>query len=150
MSCCSSWLSIPLKVDQCEDQEQGTLSPGKNWQSRPSDKYFQEPILWVQFFSLLISRKALKSFMVRLLRTSSNLQETEHFCKNYVLDCTHFPFTKITSVLTFSSASLEQFLGAVWDAVSWAIVFILPQIKLSLPFSCCGLFFKLAIYWSKE
>ena len=44
------------------------------------------------------------------------------------------------SILTFSSTSLEQFLGAIWDAMSWAIVFILPRIKLSLPLSCCGFF----------
>lgn len=47
------------------------------------------------------SEKALKSFMVRLLRTSSNLQETEKLCKNYVLDCMTSPSLKITSVLTF-------------------------------------------------
>ena len=52
-----------LKRDQCEDQEQGLLCSGKNWQNTSWDRYFQKKILWAQFLHLLISRKALKSFM---------------------------------------------------------------------------------------
>ena len=36
----------------------------KNWQNGSSDRYFQEKILWAQFLHLLVSRKALQSFMV--------------------------------------------------------------------------------------
>ena len=37
----------------------------ENWQKRSLDSYFQEAIiLWAQFLHLVISRKALKSFMV--------------------------------------------------------------------------------------
>ena len=44
-------------------------------------------------------------------------------------------------ILTFPSAFLEQFLGAIWNAVSQAAVLILPQIKLNSQLSCCALFF---------
>ena len=51
------------------------------------------------------------------------------------------PFTNITYILTFPPASLEQFLRASWNAVSRAIAFILPQIKLNLQLSYCVFFF---------
>ena len=35
---------------------------------------------------------------------------------------------------------LEQFLRAIWGAVSWAAVLILPQMKLNLQLSCCAFF----------
>ena len=37
----------------------------------------------------------------------------------------------------------EQFLRAIWDAVSWTAVLILPQIKLNLQLSRCAFFLKL-------
>ena len=55
-------------------------------------------------------------------------------------DCLYSPFTKITYILTFSLTSLEQFLRAIWGAVSWAAVLILPQMKLNLQLSCCAFF----------
>ena len=56
-------LQQPLKGVQ-DGEQWGTLSIGKNWQDRSSDRYFQELISWVQLLYLLIFRKALKSFMV--------------------------------------------------------------------------------------
>ena len=50
------------------------------------------------------------------------------------------PFTKITYILTFPPTSLEQFLRAIWNAVSRATVLILPQIKLNLQLSRRALF----------
>ena len=41
------------------------------------------------------------------------------------------PFTKISYILSVPPASLEQFLRAIWGAVSQTTVFILPQIKLN-------------------
>ena len=125
----------PLKGGQGGEQKWGTLCSGKNCRTRLQIvKYFLELILWAQFLHLLISRKALKSFMVTfcsswLAVTFTRLAEA--FCKKYVLDWRYSPFTKITCLLTFSPASLEQFLRAIWDAISWAIVLILPQIKLN-------------------
>ena len=47
------------------------------------------------------------------------------------------PFTKITCILTLPLASLEQFLRAIWGAVSWAAVLLLPKIQqLSAPTLC--------------
>ena len=40
------------------------------------------------------------------------------------------PFTRIACIRSFSFMSLEQSLRAVWGAVSWAAVLVLPQIKL--------------------
>ena len=46
-----------------------------------------------------------------------------------------------TIFLVFPPTSLELFLRAIWDAVSWAAVLILPQIKLNLKLSCFAFFF---------
>ena len=51
------------------------------------------------------------------------------------------PFAKITYILSLHSASLEQFLRAVWDAVSQAAILILSQIKFNSEFSSCPFFF---------
>ena len=40
--------------------------------------------------------------------------------------------------------SFEQFFRAIWNAVSWAAVLILPQIKFNLQLSLCAYFFKSA------
>ena len=97
-------------------------------------RYSQELILWAQFLYLLISRKALHGDIC-----SSWLAET---CKKKkkVLDCMYFPFTRIPYILAFPLASLEQFLRALWYAVSWAIVLILPHIKFDSQLSSCAFF----------
>ena len=59
-----------------------------------------------------------------------------------MLDCMDSPFTKITCILTFSPASLEQFLRAVWGVISLAAALIsLPMKHPSL--TLCS-FFKLS------
>ena len=78
------------------------------------------------------------------LETFMNLAET--FCKNDVLDWTNFPFTKITSVLTFPTISVEQFLRVIWGAVSQAIVLILIPMKLNSECSHCA-FFKVSSFF---
>ena len=57
-----------------------------------------------------------------------------------VLDWMNSPFNTITNILTFSPASLEQFLRVVSDVVSRAPVLVLPQIKLNSQLSCCAFF----------
>ena len=38
--------------------------------------------------------------------------------------------------------SLKQSLRAIWNAVSWAVVLVLPQIKLNWQLSWCAFFFQ--------
>ena len=57
------------------------------------------------------------------------------------------PFTKITQTLSFHPASLEQFLRAIWNAVFWAVVLILPHMKLNLQISCCA-FLDGGVWWA--
>ena len=104
-------------------------------------RYFQKLILWAQFLYLLKSRKALKSFMVSTV-SHDFMRLAEVFWKTYVLDCMYFPFTKITCILISPRHPLEQFLRAIWGAVSWSAVLILPPIKLNLQLSCCAIFFN--------
>ena len=54
-------LQHSLKGVQGGVQEWNTLFSEKIWQTRSSDRSFQEKILWAQFLQLLISRKALMS-----------------------------------------------------------------------------------------
>ena len=60
-----------------------------------------------------------------LLVTSSDLHE---------IACTPFS-SKSHMYLTFHPNFLEQFLRAIWGAVSWVMVLILPQIKLDCQLS---------------
>ena len=59
------------------------------------------------------------------------------------------PFTKITYILTSLLNSLEQFLRAIWNVVSWAAFLILPQMKLNSQLSHCA-FFKDDSYGNHE
>ena len=62
----------------------------ENWQGRSSNRYSWELILWAQFLYLLISRKALKSFMCNncFLWLEEVSQDQQKFStKKYVLDC---------------------------------------------------------------
>ena len=104
---------------------------------------FPGKILWVHFLHLLLSRKALKSFMwCLLLVTSGNLHETsDYLLKECALDCVYSPFTTISYILTSPPpTSLVQFLRAIWNAASRAIVLILPPIKLDSQLSYCAFF----------
>ena len=76
--------------------------------------------------------------------TSRKFHETSrNLLEKYMFDCMYFPFTQIRYILTSPiPTSLEQFLRAIWGAVSLAAVLILPQIKLNLQLSCWAFFFK--------
>ena len=52
----------------------------------------------------------------------------------------YYPFTKITYILTFPPASLEQFCRIIWGPISRAIVLILSSMKLNWKLSLCALF----------
>ena len=122
-------------------QKWGTLRSGKNWQDRSSDRYSRELILWAQFLYLLILRKALKLKSLMLMnRSFTRLAET--FYKKYLLDYNVLPLYQnhIYTVLPLTPTSVEQFLRAIWGAVSQATICILPQIKLNLQLSCCPIF----------
>ena len=129
----------PLKGVQGGEQKWGTRCSEKNWQNRSSDRYFQEPILWAQFLYLLISRKALKSFMIYksllLLVASRNLQQICALSHTLPLNQNHKYIDPLPS-------SLEQFLRAIWDAVSQAVRLILPPIKFNSQLSHCIFFFS--------
>ena len=114
-------------------------------------KYFQELILGAQYplyplyiyiyiypLHPLVSRKALKSFMV--MTAPCDYQKPQETSRNlleiYVFDRMYSPFTKIAYILTFPPISLGQFLRAL----SQASVLILPQIKLNLQLSRSAFF----------
>ena len=75
--------------------------------------------------------------------TSGNfMRPAEIFYKKYVLDCIYSPFTKITYILSVPTTSLERFLRAIWGAVSWTAILILPQTNLNSQPSHCTYFFS--------
>ena len=55
------------------------------------------------------------------------MRPAETFYQKYVLDCMYSPFTKITYILSFAPISLEQFLRAIWGALS-------PRLQSSVQF----------------
>lgn len=58
--------------------------------------------------------------------------------RKYVADCMSAPFTEIICILTSPLTSYEHFLRTIRNAVSWAIVFFLPPVKLNLQSSRCA------------
>ena len=78
MCCYSCWFSTPPEGVQGGEQKWGILCSWKTGRtSLQIVRYFQELILWAQFLYLLISRKALKSFVMMLVsRDSQKLHET--------------------------------------------------------------------------
>ena len=60
------------------------------------------------------------------------LQTLRNLLEKYVVDCMYSCFTEITHILRFPAASLEQFLRAIWGAVSQASVLTLPPNKTYL------------------
>ena len=145
MCCCSCWFSAPSERSSgWKAGKEARCARGKT--SRTGLQivtHLQELILWAKSFYLLISRKALKFLMVT---TVSWLAESftwlaETFWKN-MFDCMYAPITKITYMLSFPAASLEQCLNAIGGAVSQAAVLILPQIKLSSQLSGCASIFS--------
>ena len=61
---------------------------------------------------------------------------TSEILQIYVFNCMYPPFTKITYILTFPASSSDQFLRVIWDAVPWALVLILSQIKPNSQWGC--------------
>ena len=75
-------------------------------------RYSQEHFLWTQFLHLLISRKALKSFMV--MTVSCDFTRTARtFWKINMFDCMYFLFTKIMYILFLPSTSLNRHMAEV-------------------------------------
>ena len=52
------------------------------------------------------------------------------------------PSLKLYITLTFPPTFWRHFLRAIWNVIPWAIVLILPQIKLNSQHSCCAIFFS--------
>ena len=105
-------------------------------------RYLGEPILWAQFLYLLTSRKATKilhsndcfPWLAEIFR-----RLVESFWKNMGLIACTLPSSKshkyCLSPHLFGAAS-----QCYLSAVSSAIIFILPPIKLNLQLSCCSFF----------
>ena len=108
-----------------------------NWWNRSLDRYFQELSSRTQPLHFLQSRKAVNPFMVTL----APCDRRKMFCK--ISAWLHWtpPSTKShINMLTFPHDFLEQSLRAIWGAVSWASVLILPQIKLNSQLLDCASF----------
>ena len=129
-------LQHPLKGTQGGEQKWGNRCSGENGQNRPSDSYFQEKILGAQFLHLLSSRKALNSFMVTSAPQDWQKPSAKKVCVSMHVPPPHF--TKITCILLFPPASAEQFLRAIWGALSQATVFFLPPMKLNSQLLHCA------------
>ena len=63
-------------------------------------RYFQELILWAQFLYLLVSSKALKSFLVTTvpMPRKKHHETNRNLLEKYGLHCMYSPFTKITYI----------------------------------------------------
>ena len=90
-------------------------------------------------------RKVIKPFMVTIVsHDQQKLHETSrNFLKkkkNHVLDYTYSPFTKITSILSFPLASVEQFLRAIRGVVSRVAVLTMAPQKFNSQLSRCAFF----------
>ena len=133
--CCSCRPSTPPGRSSGRKTERRRSVLLENWQDRCLDRYSQKLILWVQFFYPLISRKTLKSSQCWLFPVTSRT-----FLKNKRAWLHVFLLSQGHTHMTFPSSSLEQALGALSGAVSWAAVLILPPVKLSSQFSHCTLF----------
>ena len=133
-------LQHPLKEVQNVDQEWVNMCSGRNWLNRSSGSW----IFSGDFMSSILASPCIwKSTKILhgdswLAVTFTSLAET---CKKYVLVCMFSSFTKVPHTLTSPATSLEQFLRAIWNAVSQAIVPILPHIKLTSQLSHCEFFF---------
>ena len=143
MCCCSCWfLTTPERSLEWRSEKRpcvlGTWASGggtdrTGLQTNIFKSWFYEPNSCISSYQK--STKVLHGDICSLW-----LAET--FWKKYVLDCMDSPFTKITCILTFSPASLEQFLRAVWGVISLAAALIsLPMKHASL--TLCS-FFKLS------
>ena len=82
MCCCSCWFSTLPEEFRVERRNEALRAQEKNWLADLQVAiYFQELILLAQFLYLLMSRKALDSFMVMIAPVSS----INHLPKNMCL-----------------------------------------------------------------
>ena len=126
--------NTPWKEFRVENRNEALCAQGKAGRTGlQMVRYFQEPILWAQFWYLLICIKALKSFMVMTVPhdQKSFRKLIESFWKNIGLIAYILPSPKSHIHWPFPPASLEQFLRATWDGFSQAATLILPPIKLN-------------------
>ena len=133
MCCCSCWPPAPLEGAHDGEQKWGTFcSPKPGRTGLQIVRYSQELIFWAQFLYLLVSRKALKSFMVMTVShdRQKRHETSRNFLKNKHAWLHVLPLHQNWMYTVLLLLSLEQSLRAVWGAVSWAAVLILPQIKL--------------------
>ena len=141
MCCFSCWPSTPPEWVQGGEQKWGILCSGK-----PAGQVFRELDIFRSWFyePFLVSPPILKSTKILPgdnCRSFTGPAKTFYKKKKKnVSDCRYSPFTKITYIRSFPPASLEQFLRAVWGAVSWAAVLIWPQIKFNPQLSCWASF----------
>lgn len=94
---------------------------------------------------LLLSRKALKSWT----EASAPHDEQQPFAKM----CAWLlisPSLKLYITLTFLTTHLEEFLRAIWEALSQAIVLICFQIKFNSQLSSCACMFFSPYYIKKS
>lgn len=111
--------------------------------------YFQGKILWAQFLHLLISRKALKSFLViSAPMASSNLHETS---SNLLWNACLTACTPLHPSHLFADLS-PYFFGASFSELSEMLppgrptALILPQEKLNLQLSFCVFCFLFFVF----
>ena len=123
-------LQYPLKGVQDGEQEWACLCSGKTWQNRSSDRYFQKLIVWAQFLYCLISRKALKSFMV-MTDPCDEQKSPAKKKKKCVLECMSSPFAKVMYILTFPCL-FGKVSQRYLRCCPQANILIWPQIKLNL------------------
>ena len=146
MCCCSCWPSTPPERSSGWKAEmRHSVLGGKTGRtSLQIVRYFQEPILWAQFWYLLICIKALKSFMVMTVPhdQKSFRKLVESFWKNIGLIAYILPSPKSHIHWPFSSVSLEKFRRAIIGVVFQAAVLILPQMKLNCQLSHCASLFR--------
>ena len=144
MCCCSCWFSAPSERSSgWKARKEVHCARGKTSRTGLQidifRSWFYEPNPFISSYLEKHSNSSWWQLSVSWLAESFTwLAET--FWKN-MFDCMYAPITKITYMLSFPAASLEQCLNAIGGAVSQAAVLILPQIKLNSQLLHCGFFF---------
>ena len=142
MCCYSCWHSTAPEEVHGGEQKWGTLCFWKTGrtglQKDILQSWFYEPNSYISSY---LEKHQNPSWWWPFLVTSRSFTRlVETFWKNMRLIVCSLPFTKITYTMSFPPSSLEQSLRAIWGAVFWAAVLILPQVKLKSQLSCCTLF----------
>ena len=163
-TCCGFLPSIPTRIKSCaaadfqhpmeefmmESRNMALCAPG-NRQDRSLDGYIQELIIWAQILRLLISREALKSFMVTIVSCDQQkLQVTSWiFLQKNTCLLAWTPLYKYNHIYTLLFLlPLQSSLSELCEMLSlWLQSSYLPQIKLNSQISCSVLFLSRQ-YWS--